>query len=228
MTRGIKMGKEKGKDPSTELYSKLTKEADRLEAENGKKANVIQKAYAAAVSELGYSDKQLMDEGKAKKVAKLMFSDRYLGNAQFNPLLKETPYAGFAQKTDVDKQRDFEHMLGMNMHSFVATGGVIDRHGGLRRGSITEAVERHYNSDVAQRLNALAWQQLYNPEASLGDRIASYAGVLHQDPILAASRAKVSPSKFDSVDDITQALTTSAMGRSSREMMQHKYGAQFN
>ena len=221
------MGKEK-ENPSKDTYSKLIKEADRLEAENGKKANVVQKAYEAAVAELGYSDKEMMDEGKAKKVVRLMFSDKYLGDAKFNPLLREKQYAGFDQKSYVDKQRDFENMLGLNLQAFVATGGIIDRNSGLKRGSITEAVERHYSNDVAQRLNALAWQQLYNPDVSIGDKVNGYLGVLNQDPILSGSGSKVSPNKFDSIDEAAQAVTTSAMGRFSRESMQHKYGAQFN
>jgi hypothetical protein len=221
------MGKEE-KDPSKDVYSKLTKEADRLEADNSKRASAVQKAYEAAVSELGYSDKELMDEGKAKKVARLMFSSKYLGNAQFNPLLKEPQYKGFAEMSYTDQQRAYDTMLGMNLQSFVATGGIIDRNSGLRRGSITDAIERHYSADTAQRLNALAWQQLYNPDASIGDKLNSYTGVLNQDPILSGSGAKVGNNKFDSIDEAAQAVTTSAMGRASRELMQHKYGAQFN
>jgi hypothetical protein len=216
------------KDLGKELYTKLTKEADKLETEYGKKANVLQRAYEAAVSELGYADRELVDETKAKKVAMLMFSDKYLGDAKFNPLLNAPLYSGFGKKGDVEKQRDFEHMLGMNLNSFVGKGGIIDHHDGLKRVSMASAVERQYQAQMMQQLTSLSWQKLYDPKKSLGDRVASYMGVLHQDPILSGTGAKTDPTKFDSVDDVARALTMSTMGSMNRDTLQHKYGAQFN
>ncbi|MBU2561801.1 MAG: hypothetical protein KKD17_05885 [Nanoarchaeota archaeon] len=210
--------------PEQELYSTGIKEAGKLDTQNGRKANVIQKAYEAAVSELGYSDKELMDPSKAKKVAKLMFSGKYLGNAGFNPLIGKD----FAKMGEVEQQREYEHSLGMNLDAFVRNGGVIDRYGGLKRGSITDAVERHFTAQSAQQLSALAWQKAYDPGKPLSENMANYARVLSQDPILAHTGAKLDPGKFDSVDDIAQALTTSWSGRSSREGYQYRHGVDFN
>ncbi|MBN1544328.1 hypothetical protein JW898_02595 [Candidatus Woesearchaeota archaeon] len=210
--------------PAKDIYSDGIKEAGKLDTQSGRKANMIQRAYEAAVSDLGYSDKELMDPSKAKKVAKLMFSDRYLGNAGFNPLVGKD----FTKLDAIEQQREYEHSLGMNLDSFVRNGGVIDRYGGLRRGSITDAVERHFTAQTAQHLAGLAWQKAYDPDRSLSENMASYARVLSEDPILAHTGAKLDPGKFDSVDDIAQALTTSWAGRSSREGYQYKHCVDFN
>ena len=189
---------------------------------------MVHKAYEAAVAELGLSDKELMDAGNAKKVAKLMFSNKYLGDAKFNPLLKGEMYKDFDNKGDIEQGRLYDHMLGMNLDNFVRNDGIIDAHSGLRRGSITEAVERHYNAQTARQLMALAWQKAYDPEKGLQENMANYVRVLQEDPILSGSGAKINAGKFDSIDDAAQVLATSLMGRSSREMYQHRYGAKFN
>lgn len=215
----------KDKKPEEKFYATATKEAAKLDAKNGQKANVLQKAYEAAVSELGYSDKQLMESGKAKNVAKLMFSDKYLGSAEFNPLLKDKE---FGEKSEIQKQQSYENMLGMNLDSFVRTGGVVDRYGGLRRGSVAEAVDRHLQSQSSQQVSALLWQQNYDPNKSLADNMESYANVLRQDPILAHTGAKLDSGKFESIDDAAQAVATSVMGKSSREGYQYRHGVDFS
>jgi hypothetical protein len=210
------------------LYKSGVKEAGKLDAEYGKKANIVQKAYEAAVAELGLSDKELLDQGKAKKVAKLMFSNKYLGNSQFNPLMKDSMYKGFSEKSSTEQQQLYEHMLGMNLDSFVRTNGIIDSHGGLQRTTIATAVERNYSGMEARQLMAMTWQKVYDPEKGLGENMKSYVAALQQDPILAGTGAKVDAGKFESVDDVAQALATSFMGRSTREGYQYKHGANFN
>jgi hypothetical protein len=210
------------------LYATGAKEAARLDKDHGAQAAVIHKAYEAAVAELGLSDKELMDAGNARKVAKLMFSSKYLGNAKFNPLLKGELYKDFDKQGEIEQGRLYDHMLGVNLDTFVRSGGIIDTHSGLRRGSLTEAVERHYNGQTVRQLMALAWQKAYDPEKGLQENMASYVKALQDDPILSGSGAKIDAGKFDSIDDAAQVLATSLMGRSSREMYQNRYGAKFN
>lgn len=206
-------------------YAQGIKEASRLDTESGKKANVLQKAYEAAVAESGYSDKEMMDTSKAKTVAKLMFGDKYLGNAKFNPLLKDEQ---FGKKSYIEQQQQFEHMLGINLDNFVRSGGIIERYGGLRRTTLAEAVERQYSSDTAQKLMSFVWNQTYDPKKSLGENVEAYVKVLQEDPILAHTGAKINPAKFDSIDEVAQAAANSMLGRSNRELFQYKYGAEFN
>jgi hypothetical protein len=214
--------------PEKRLYSTGTKEATRLEKDHSQQATMVHKAYEAAVAELGLSDKELMDAGNAKKVAKLMFSNKYLGDAKFNPLLKGEMYKDFDNKGEIEQGRLYDHMLNMNLDSFVRNGGFIDTHSGLRRGSLTEAVERHYNGQTVRQLMALAWQKAYDPEKGFAENMERYVGTLQEDPILSGTGAKVNAGKFDSIDDAAQMLATSLMGRSSREMYQNRYGAKFN
>jgi len=209
------------------FYDTASKKAGELEKENGPKANLIQKAYEAAVAELGYSNKELMDSGNAKMVAKLMFSDKYLGNKEFNPLLKGKLYEGFDKKDHSDKQRLYQHMLGMNLDSFAATGGIIDKYGGLQRLAVTQAVERQYDSQTANQLMSMAWNNVYDPQKSLTENMQAYANELQNDPILAHKGAKLNPGKFDSVDDIANALATSLVGHSTKENFQYRHGVDF-
>jgi hypothetical protein len=209
------------------FYDTGTEMADKLETENGAKANIVQKAYEAAVEELGYSNKELMDSGKAKIVAKLMFSDKYLGNAEFNPLLKDKMYSGFDDKEHADKQRLFQHMLGMNIDNFVGTGGIIDKYGGLQRLALTQTVERQYDNQTAQQLTSMAWNNVYDPKKSLTENMDAYANEIQKDPILAHTGAKLDPGKFDSVDDIANALATSLVGQSNKEGFKYRHGVDF-
>ncbi|MFC1741624.1 hypothetical protein ACFL3V_03760 [Nanoarchaeota archaeon] len=210
------------------LYSKGMKEAGKLDSEYGEKARTVFKAYEAAVSERGYSDKELMNPGKSKEVAKLMFSNKYLGNAKFNPLLKQGMYKDFDKKGDIEQQKLYQHMLGMNLDNFVSSGGVIDRYGGMQRLGVTQAVERQYDSQSTQQIMNWAWQKAYDPKKSLGENMDAYAKILQEDPILAGTGAKLDTGKFQSIEDIAQALTTSLKGRSSREGFQHTHDVEFN
>ena len=210
------------------FYATAQKEAGRLDQEYSGKTNVILKAYEAAVEELGYSDKELMDTSKSKKVARLMFSDKYLGNEKFNPLLQGEAYKGFGKKGEVEKQNAYESLFGMNLNSFASNGGIIDRYGGLRRGSMIDSVERQFNNKQTQQLMALAWQKVYDPDKSLGENMKNYAAVLGEDPILAHTGAKLDSGRFESVDDIAQALATSLLGRSTKEGFQYRNGVKFN
>lgn len=223
------MNRQEQARPEQKFYSDAIKEAGELEKMHGRKANVIQQAYEAAVAELGYADRELVDPSKAKKVAKLMFSDKYLGNESFNPLLKENKSCeGFSEKGDVEKQRLYEHVLGMNLQSFVGNGGMIDRYGGLKRGTITEAVAMQFNSQAAQQLAALAWQSVYDPDNTVQENLANYAQALQEDPILAHTGKRIDAGRFESIDDAAQALTTSIMGRATREGFQYRYGVDFS
>ncbi len=213
--------KQKENDP---IYSKGMREAGRLEGEYDKKANTVQKAYEAAVEELGYSDKELMDKNKAKEVAKLMFSDKYLGNAEFNPHISDK-YSGLE---DTDKDREMDHALGMNLSSFVGTNGIIDRKGGLKRGSVADALEGHYANRVAQQISSWTWTQVYDPKADLEQNMRNYADALNKDPILSGTGNSVDPMRFESVDDIAQTLTGSMMGHTSRSAYQYRHGVDFN
>ncbi|MFH1064186.1 MAG: hypothetical protein V1729_03845 [Candidatus Woesearchaeota archaeon] len=221
------MTQEKQEDPARQVYDSGVKAAARLDKEYGRKANVIQKAYEAAVDELGYSDKELSDKSKAKKIAKLMFSDKYLGNAGFNPLLKESSlYQDFEKKDDIEKGRLYEHMLGMNVDTLVR--GTIEQYGGLKRSGLVAAVDRHYNNKAAQQLMALAWQKAYDPDKSLEQNMKSYVDALSQDPIISGSGAKINPGKFESIDDAAHALTTAFRGQSTRDSYQYDHGVDFN
>ncbi len=210
--------------PQTKLYKTGMSEYSRLDKENGTKANIVQKAYEAAIADLGYSDKELMDSGKSKIVAKLMFSDKYLGNKQFNPLISDD----FAEQNDIDKQRTLQNTLDLNLDTFVGNGGLIDRYGGLKRSNITAAVERHYDSQTAQKITSWAWMKAYDPKKSLSENVESYSQMIRQDPILAHTGAKLDSGKFQSIDEAANALATSLSGQSSKEVYQHKHGVDFN
>lgn len=216
----------KQEKPEANLYSTGSKEASRLEKDYASKANIVQMAYEAAVTELGYSDKELMDHSKAKSVAKLMFSDKYLGNEQFNPLLKD--HKGFAQKSDMEKQRDYKQMLELNLDTFVTNGGLIDRYGGLRRASVATGVERHYDNQVAQQITSWAWMKAYDPQKSLADNVENYAKIIRHDPILAHTGAKLDSGKFHSLEEAAQTLATSLIGQTNRDMFQYRHGVDFN
>ncbi|MBW2964252.1 hypothetical protein KY363_02225 [Candidatus Woesearchaeota archaeon] len=216
----------KEEKPEAKLYKTGLKEVSGLEKGYAPKANMIQKAYEAAVAELGYSDKELLDRGKARMVAKVMFSDKYLGNEKFNPLLKG--YKGFAEKSDLEKQRDYKQMLDMNLDTFVSNGGLIDGYGGLKRAAMASAVERHYDSHIAQQMTSWAWMKAYDPQKSLAQNIESYANIIRQDPILAQTGAKLDAGKFQSLEDAAQTLATSLTGNLSRDTLQYRHGVDFN
>ncbi len=221
------MTQERQEDPAKGVYDSGVKAAAKLDKEYGKQANMIHKAYEAAVAELGYSDKEMVDKSKSKKVAKLMFSDKYLGNAKFNPLLQESSlYQDFEKKDDIEKGRLYEHMLGMNVDTVIRS--MIDQYGGMKRGSITAAVDRHYGNKTGQQLMSLAWQKAYDPDKSLEENMKSYVKILSQDPILSGTGANVDAGKFNSIDEAADALATSFRGQSTREGYQYEHGAQFN
>ena len=206
------------------FYATGTKEAGRLDKEYGQKANVIQKAYEAAVTELGYSDKELMNKGNAKSVAKLMFSGKYLGDAKFNPMIGK----GFEGMNDIDKQREYEHKLGVNLDSFVSRGGIISRYGGLKRSAIAGAVEEEFGQKTTQQLMSLAWEKVYDPGKSLTDNMNAYASELQKDPILNHTGAKINSGKFESIDEIAQTLASSMSGQTNRQSFHYKHGVDFN
>ncbi|MBW2971531.1 hypothetical protein KY359_00715 [Candidatus Woesearchaeota archaeon] len=205
-------------------YQKGVSEAARLEGDYDRKANIVQKAYEAAVEELGYSDKELLDKNKAKEVAKLMFSDKYLGNAGFNKHIG----SDYAKLGETDKDRTLEHSLGISLNTFVGTNGIIDRKGGLKRGMMADALENHYANKAAQQINMWAWKQAYDPKASLDQNMQNYATLLNQDPILSGSGKTINPMKFESVDDIANTLTGSMMGHTNRTAYQYRHGVDFN
>jgi hypothetical protein len=215
--------------PEQKIYAEGIKEVTKLESENGKKLNVMHKAYEAAVAELGYSDKELMDNTKARKVVKLMFSDKYLGNEKFNPLLGESElYKEFAKKGGVEQQRLYQHMLGTNLDSFVSSQGIIEQYGGLRRGAFGQAVERQQDRQVTQQMMSWAWTKAYDPDKPLEENIQSYMKILQQDPILAHTGTELDAGKFQSIDDIASTVTSSMKGQTSREGFQYQHGADFN
>jgi hypothetical protein len=226
MSKRKKMNTQKEK-PEQKTYQSGIKESGRLEKQQQSKSSVLHKAYEAAVAELGYSDKELIDPSKGKKVAKLMFSGKYLGNASFNPLLKDGMYKSFGEKSEGDKQRLYQHMLGMDLNTFVRDDGIASKHG-MKRGAITGVIENYLSSQTAHQLTTDLWMKTYDPDKSLSDNIANYVNVLQEDPILAYKDTKVNAGKFESIDDVAQAVTTSLLGQSNRDTYQHRYGAKFN
>lgn len=212
--------------PPKELgtYNTGIKEVTKLETEYDAKANTIQRAYEAAVQELGYSDRELQDQHKARKVAKVMFGDKYLGSSEFNPHISKD----YAKMGDMEKQEELSNKLGMNLQSFVGPAGVIARYGSLKRLALTQAVDRQFDEKAGQQLATWAWQKAYDPDASLDQNMKNYAAVLQQDPILSGTGAKLDPMKFDSVDDLANALVTSMRGQSSRQGFQYGHGVEFN
>lgn len=213
--------------PEQKTYQSGIKESGRLEKQQQSKSSVLHKAYEAAVAELGYSDKELIDPAKGKKVAKLMFGSKYLGNSTFNPLLNDSMYKGFSEKSEGDKQRLYQHMLGMDINTFIRDDGIASKHG-MRRGTITGVIDNYLNSQTAHQLTTELWMKTYDPDKSLSENIAKYAKVLQEDPILAYKKTEVDTGKFESIDDVAQAVTTSLLGQSNRDTYQHRYGAQFN
>lgn len=206
------------------IYNTGIKEATKLEAEYDAKANTIQKAYEAAVQDMGYSDREMQDPTKARKVAKAMFSDKYLGNTEFNPHLSK----GHAELGDMEKSLDMKERLGMNLQDFVGRAGLIARYGSLQRTTVAQAVSRHLDDKVAEGTAEWIWDKAYDPDASLADNMKNYAELLKQDPILSGTGAKLDPGKFDSVDDMANALATSLRGNSSRQGFQYGHGVDFN
>ena len=211
--------------PQQKFYSSGTKEAAKLEKEGSKKTAVLQKAYEAAVADLGFSDKELMDAGKAKQVAKLMFGTKYLGNAKFNPLLKDKK---FGEKSYIDQQRAYQQMFDVNLDNFAGDKGIIERYGGLRRAMMTEAVQRQADGLDRQRLMSFAWNQVYDPGKSLQENMEAYVEVIQEDPILAHTGAKIDGGKFASIDEAADVIASSMMGKTNRETFQYKHGADFN
>ncbi len=205
-------------------YNTGIKEATRLEGEYDQKANTIQRAYEAAVSELGYSDRELQDPTKSRKVAKAMFSEKYLGSSEFNPHISKE----YAKMGEVDQQEELSNKLGMNLQNFVGPQGIIARYGSLKRGIVTQSVERQFDDKAASQITSWAWMKAYDPDASLEQNMKNYAALVQQDPILSGTGAKLDPGKFDSVDDLAQALVTSLRGNSSRQGFQYGHGVQFN
>jgi hypothetical protein len=202
-------------------YKSCVKGAERLRADNERKASILYRAYEAAVAELGYTDTELLDKGKSMKVAQLMFSDKYLGNTDYNPLLKNELHKDFAKKDHLDKETVFEHMFGLTL----ANMNNIARQGGLRRGALMENVEHHYRQDEHKRIDALAHTLVYDTNKSYADNMARYANVLTQDPMIKGAKMDT---KNMSLEEMAGALTSSARGGITREQYQHRYGVQFN
>jgi len=195
---------------------KATRDISRL---NGDKETVLHIAYNAAVAELGYTDKDLMDKNKSRQVAKLMFSDKYLGNAEFNPLLGDS----YASMDSPEQQRELKTKLGMNLHSFVGGQGVIDRYGNLRRGVLGDAVDKQLRGDTMQQVEAFLWEKTYDPEKSMQENIEAYAAVVGQDPHLKDN--EWDKSKLESLDDAASEVGNSWLGQNTREGLEYRLGA---
>jgi len=142
-------------------------------------------------------------------------------------LLNDGMYKGFGEKSEGDKQQLYQHMLGMDLNSFVGSDGVASKHG-MSRGTVTGVINNYLNHQTERKLTAELWTKTYDPDKSLSDNISNYARVLQQDPILAHTNTNVNAGKFESIDDVAQAVTTSLLGQSNRDTYQHKYGAKFN
>jgi len=207
-----------------QTYSNGQKEVSVLDTQYGEQANVLQTAYEAAVKKLGYSDKELQSDRKAKHVAKEMFSDEILGSKEFNPLLD----GDLKGKSDVEKQQAYDNMFSLDLNSFVGSQGIIERNGGLQRTIMANAVDRHYNAKTAGQITAWAWQQAYDPEKSYGENMEAYGELLNQDYALQGGNASVDVGKFNGIDDIAQALATSLMGRQTVENFKNRNEVEFN
>ena len=213
--------------PELKVYLGGIDAKDKLRSEHGEKASVLQKAYEAAVQELGYNNNDLNNKRKAQAVATLMFSDKYLADEGFNPLLKGNDmYKGFKNKDSVEQDILYEQMFEMTANSLAGKGSHIDRYGELTRSSFVDLVEKTQNGKLNQQMSSFIWNNVYDSGKSISDNISAYNNVLANDPILSQGRGKLDLKDQD-LDSMTQLLVTSMLGRSTQSNYANAHGIEF-
>lgn len=213
-------------NPALETYQKGMAAHEKLSAEYDQKTTMLHKAYEAAVEELGYSHNDLASKRKSQDVARLMFSNKYLGNEEFNPLLKSNAaYKDFADKDTVEQTQMYEQLFGVTAQALTDKGGLLDRFGGgIQRGVFTNAIDRSNSSKLSQQMSSFIWNSVYDPGKKMADNIKAYNDVLVNDPILSQGRGNIDLKDQD-LETMTDMLTTSLAGDSTRSSFTNQYGA---
>ncbi len=210
------------------LYQEGLKKAWSLDDKYSEKTQILFKAYLAAAQELGFKDKDLLDAEKGAQLARLMFSDKYLGNADFNPLLKSDSTLKALFGTDeLDAQRIYLAAFGVNAETLGGANGYAQQHGLQQQTALsifTDASERNKRKD----LESFLWNIVFDPEAPWGDNLESYTKLLSNDPILSHYGRSVSPKKFFSLDDAAKTAVKSLQGKSTLDEFVHKWGVSLN
>lgn len=212
-----------------QIYDKGKKEAVGLEKTYSEKSAVLLGAYSKALAELGYDQQDMVDPVKAKKAARLMFSDKYLGNEEHNPLLKSDPaFAGYSgMSRDADKQRAFRSAFGLDEQSLTKENGLIDQ-AGFKLPGFSGYLERHFDQMKSQDLTSMLWSKVYDPEKSLCENIDKYTKVLGSDPMLAYHDAGIDSRRVTSLDQLAGLLADSMSGDLTQKELAQKWGADLN
>jgi hypothetical protein len=195
------------------VYNKASEEA-RM------RTRVLRNLYDEAVSQLGYTEKQLRNNTDAhKQMSRLMFSDELAGNPNLNPLLSSSPfYKGYSSASNVEKQFMHQQGLGANYQSFVDT---VTRFGtGLDDGSLNailqQAVAEPYKRESVDTYAAIATEA-----PDLQTQKKQYAVLAGQDPLIDS----VNPNALDA-EELKRLVRESLFGDTRRSSLEDRVGVQ--
>jgi hypothetical protein len=182
-----------------------------------KMGNTLNKMYNMAVDELGFTQKEMKNNKDAQyEVAKLMFSDKYAGNASINPLLKESPYyKGFNTNLYENEKQNFHQIaLGINYNNLVST---IKRNGSFDSMSASQIIQKvivepHIEHSVENYLSFVVG-------TSLEEQRKNYAALLKQDPNI----GNVKPELLET-EELKDMAKESIMGKIKREDLEDMVG----
>lgn len=167
---------------SKDIFSNAIKVKAEAEKEGQQRKQTFNSIYHAAVTELGYTDMQLRNNTDAmKEVAKLMFSDKYAGNSQYNTMLAESPfYKGFNEADNERKQELHRLALGIDYNTLLSQieAGELDRLDDEAAFSIASNVSR---STVRNRVNSYINNQT---PGDLFERKRILGEIASQDPLI--------------------------------------------
>ncbi|MFT4303787.1 MAG: hypothetical protein ACMXYG_04420 [Candidatus Woesearchaeota archaeon] len=133
----------------------------KAETEAQTRKTSLRSMYEGALQELGYTEQQLRNNTDAmKQVAKLMFSEKYAGNEQYNKMLSTNPfYKGFSTTSQEKKQEIHGLALGIDYNVLLSQidSGQIERFddevmtsiiGNINRSKIRNEVNSYINSQT--------------------------------------------------------------------------------
>jgi len=201
-------------------YAAAVKAHSSIEKDAAARKSALKTLYESAVQELGYSEKELTNNrDKQMEVAKLMFSDKYAGNADMNPLLEASKmYSGWdSGLSAAEKQQIHLSALGTNYSKFMegAQGYSLSSHG---FNTILQQTERRFMQDAT---NASLFDLVEKDSGSHAETAFRYAALASLDPNI----AKIDGKNLD-LHEVKGIASQSISGQYDRATLEETVGVE--
>ena len=203
-----------------EVYQKGLQVSNKAEQSATRQVKVLGKLYNAAVEELGLSERDLANNTEAqRRVALLMFSDKYAGNSAMNTLLGQSAmYSQFsAGLSDDEKQQMHLGALGLNYSTLMDN---VQRFGNNLNSQVFDRITQQFVYDTTIDRVLDNYVDLHVGQ-SIEAKRADAAALASQDPLV----KDVKPGIMDYAE-IKKLAKDGLRGALSREGLEGRVGVQ--